>query len=239
MTAFASSPFAAPSTNKFAKLRSVSREIIGIKLEPIVALSSSRIVGMELLSVLASPEKSEQFFQHQSANQSLMLLETQLAALKNTPYSRNLFINLPITVFVETEYFVRILPLLASGQNIEIVDPHSFLLLSVESRACVTQRLQTLSNRGCRIWLDDVNDSLIRSFLHCRLPLSGIKIDKLVFWRQRGTPALAQLVSRCAQVASNVLIEGIESHWDRECALQAGAGFGQGYYWPSLGWSEE
>ncbi|WP_449554197.1 EAL domain-containing protein [Lelliottia amnigena] len=239
MTAFASSPFAAPSTNKFAKLRSVSREIIGIKLEPIVALSSSRIVGMELLSVLASPEKSEQFFQHQSANQSLMLLETQLAALKNTPYSRNLFINLPITVFVETEYFVRILPLLASGQNIEIVDPHSFLLLSVESRACVTQRLQTLSNRGCRIWLDDVNDSLIRSFLHCRLPLNGIKIDKLVFWRQRGTPALAQLVSRCAQVASNVLIEGIESHWDRECALQAGAGFGQGYYWPSVGWSEE
>lgn len=239
MTAFASSPFAAPSTNKFAKLRSVSREIIGIKLEPIVALSSSRIVGMELLSVLASPEKSEQFFQHQSANQSLMLLEMQLAALKNTPYSRNLFINLPITVFVETEYFVRILPLLASGQNIEIVDPHSFLLLSVESRACVTQRLQTLSNRGCRIWLDDVNDSLIRSFLHCRLPLNGIKIDKLVFWRQRGTPALAQLVSRCAQVASNVLIEGIESHWDRECALQAGAGFGQGYYWPSVGWSEE
>lgn len=239
MTAFASSPFAAPSTNKFAKLRSVSREIIGIKLEPIVALSSSRIVGMELLSVLASPEKSEQFFQHQSANQSLMLLETQLAALKNTPYSRNLFINLPITVFVETEYFVRILPLLASGQNIEIVDPHSFLLLSVESRACVTQRLQTLSNRGCRIWLDDVNDSLIRSFLHCRLPLSGIKIDKMVFWRKRGTPALAQLVSHCAQVASNVLIEGIESHWDRECALQAGAGFGQGYYWPSVGWSEE
>ncbi|WP_407435571.1 EAL domain-containing protein [Lelliottia sp.] len=239
MTAFASSPFAAPSTNKFAKLRSVSREIIGIKLEPIVALSSSRIVGMELLSVLASPEKSEQFFQHQSANQSLMLLETQLAALKNTPYSRNLFINLPITVFVEPEYFVRILPLLAYGQNIEIVDPHSFLLLSVESRACVTQRLQTLANRGCRIWLDDVNDSLIRSFLHCRLPLSGIKIDKLVFWHQRGTPALAHLVSRCAQVASNVLIEGIESHWDRECALQAGAGFGQGYYWPSVGWSEE
>ncbi|WP_041689609.1 EAL domain-containing protein [Enterobacter sp. 638] len=220
-------------------MRSVSREIIGIKLEPIVALSSSRIVGMELLSVLASPEKSEQFFQHQSANQSLMLLETQLAALKNTPYSRNLFINLPITVFVETEYFVRILPLLASGQNIEIVDPHSFLLLSAESRACVTQRLQTLADRGCRIWLDDVNGSLIRSFLHCRLPLSGIKIDKLVFWRQRGTPALAQLVSRCAQVASNVLIEGIESHWDRECALQAGAGFGQGYYWPSVGWSEE
>lgn len=82
MTAFSSSSFAAPSTNKFAKLRSISREIIGIKLEPIVALSSSRIVGMELLSVLASPEKSEQFFQHQSVNQSLMLLETQLAALK-------------------------------------------------------------------------------------------------------------------------------------------------------------
>lgn len=239
MTAFSSSSFAAPSTNKFAKLRRVSREIIGIKLEPIVALSSSRIVGMELLSVLASPEKSEEFFQHQSVNQSLMLLETQLAALKNTPYRRNLFINLPITVFVETEYFLRILPLLASGQNIEIVDPHSFFLLSAESRACVTQRLQILADRGCRIWLDDVNDSLIRSFLHCRLPLSGIKIDKLVFWRQRGTPALAQLVSCCAQVASNVLIEGIESHWDRECALQAGAGFGQGYYWPSVGWSEE
>ena len=239
MTAFASSSFAAPPTNKFAKLRSVSREIIGIKLEPIVALTSSRIVGMELLSLLASPEKSEQFFQHQSADQSLMLLEAQLTALKNTSYSHNLFINLPITVFVETEHFGRVLPLLASGQNIEIVDPHAFLRLSAESRACVTQRLQILAERGCRIWLDDVDDGLIRAFLRCRLPLSGIKIDKLVFWRQRGTPALAQLVSRCAQVASNVLIEGIESHWDRECALQAGAGFGQGYYWPSMGWSEQ
>ena len=239
MTALASSSFANPPPEKFAKLRSVSREIIGIKLEPIVALSSSRIVGMEVLSLLASPQQSEQFFQHQSPNQTLTLLETQLAALKNTAYNDNLFINLPITVFVETESFARILPLLGVGHNIEIVEPHSFFLLPAESRACVTQRLQILSERGCRIWLDDVNDSVIRAFLPCRLPLSGIKIDKLVFWRKRATPALAQLVRRCEQVASHVLIEGIESQWDRECALQAGAGFGQGYYWPSVGWSEQ
>ncbi|MFN1130374.1 EAL domain-containing protein [Lelliottia nimipressuralis] len=220
-------------------LRSVSPEIIGIKLEPIVALSSSRVVGREVLSLLASPEQSEAFFQQQSVKQSLRLLELQLAMLKNTLYAKNLFINLPITVLSDPESFARILPLLNAGQNIEIVEPSALFRLPAPMRERVTRHWWTLVERGCHLWLDDVNTASVRPFLGCRLPLCGVKIDKMAFWRKKGSPALAQLVNLCAQVASNVLIEGIESNRDREYALQAGAGFGQGYYWPSVGWSEE
>lgn len=233
-------PFSLYRSNRdIPPLRSVSPEIIGIKLEPIVALSSSRIVGREVLSLLATPHQSEAFFQQQSVKQSLRLLELQLAMLKNTLYAKDLFINLPITVFSEPESFARILPLLNAGQNIEIVEPGSFFLLSAELRERVTRHWWLLADRGCRLCLDDVSTASIRPFLACHLPLSGVKIDKMAFWRKKATPALAQLVNLCAQVASDVLIEGIESNRDRECALQAGAGFGQGYYWPSVGWSEE
>ncbi|WP_230352304.1 EAL domain-containing protein [Lelliottia sp. WAP21] len=219
--------------------RRVARDIVGIKLEPIVALPSSRIVGMEVLSVLAIPDESERFFQQQSPEQSLALLKAQLASLKNHFPDENLFINLPITLLTETEFFRRVLPLLSPGINIEIVDPDNLFSLPAASYQRVVQRLDSLARRRCRIWLDDIDETQIQRFLRSRLTLSGIKIDKIAFWRLRATPALKELVSLCAHVAENVLIEGIESNWDRECALKAGAGFGQGYFWPSVGWPRE
>jgi hypothetical protein len=41
---------------------STSQDIVGIKLEPIVALASLRQVGVEVLSVLADTRHSEDFF---------------------------------------------------------------------------------------------------------------------------------------------------------------------------------
>lgn len=61
----------------------ISHDITGIKLEPIVALSSSRTVGAEVLSVLSPHQQNESFFKDWSAARALMLLEAQIAALKN------------------------------------------------------------------------------------------------------------------------------------------------------------
>ncbi|KAI3491810.1 hypothetical protein L1887_43912 [Cichorium endivia] len=162
------------------RLQYISQDIVGIKLEPIVALSSLRQVGVERL------------------------------------------IRLP-----------------AVPLNIEIVDLASFLALSLVQKQHVVQNLRQLSKQGHAIWLDDVDDVTVQSFLCCRLPLSGIKIDKEAFWRLRDTPALRQLVSLCFQLAGKVLIEGIETERDRTWALQAGADLGQGYYWPSWTWPED
>lgn len=71
------------------RLQYLSQDIVGIKLEPIVALSSLRRVGVEVLSVLSETQHSEAFFRHQSADWSIMLLEAQLTALKNTPHCNN------------------------------------------------------------------------------------------------------------------------------------------------------
>lgn len=221
------------------RLQYLSQDIVGIKLEPIVALASLRQVGVEVLSVLADTRHSEDFFCDRSAGWSLTLLEAQLAALKNTPHGHNLFINLPITVLTEPASFQRLIRLPCVLLNIELVDLAAFLALSVAQKQRVVQNLQQLSRQGHAIWLDDIDDVLVQSFLSCRLPLSGIKIDKEAFWRLRDTPALRQLVSLCFQLAGKVLIEGIETERDRTWALQAGADFGQGYYWPSWTWPED
>ena len=68
------------------RLQYISQDIVGIKLEPIVALASLRQVGVEVLSVLADTRHSEAFFCDLSAGCSLALLEAQLAALNNTPH---------------------------------------------------------------------------------------------------------------------------------------------------------
>ena len=221
------------------RLQYVSQDIVGIKLEPIVALASLRQVGVEVLSVMSASRHAEDFFYDRSALWSITLLEAQLAALKNTPRGHNLFINLPITVLTEPASFQRLIRLPAAPLNIEIVDPVAFLALSVAQKQRVIQNLLLLRKQGHAIWLDDVDDVLVQSFLACRLPLSGIKIDKETFWRLRDTPALRQLVSLCFQLAGKVLIEGIETERDRTWALQAGADLGQGYYWPSWTWPED
>jgi len=208
----------------------ISHDITGIKLEPIVALSSSRTIGAEVLSVLSPHQQSEDFFRDWSAARALMLLEAQIAALKNP---------VPITVLTIPDMFQRLLQLNSPPLNIELVEPASFFSLSDPTRLRVSCALQQLTAQGHRIWLDDIDEASGRAFLSCRLPLSGIKIDKMAFWRLRATPALTQLVTLCSKIAANVLIEGIETERDRTCALHAGARFGQGYYWPSWRWQED
>ena len=52
----------APEQTGFpACVQHISHDITGIKLEPIVALSSSRAVGAEVLSVLSPHQQSESF----------------------------------------------------------------------------------------------------------------------------------------------------------------------------------
>lgn len=141
----------------------ISHDITGIKLEPIVALSSSRTVGAEVLSVLSPHQQSEGFFHDWSAARALMLLEAQIAALK-TLSCDNLFINLPITVLTIPEMFQRLLQLNSPPLNIELVEPASFFSLSDPARLRVSCALQQLTAQGHRIWLDDIDEASGRAF---------------------------------------------------------------------------
>jgi EAL domain-containing protein (putative c-di-GMP-specific phosphodiesterase class I) len=206
-----------------------------MKLEPIVDLSTLHTIGVEVLSLLAPPLQSEAWFQRLSAKQTLDLLQAQCEMLKNRLPWHNLFINLPITLLTEVDLFRLLLPLPGPGANIEIVEPAQLLSLPDATRNRAIDHLHMLSERGCRIWLDDIDEAQIHGFIASHLPLSGIKIDKMAFWRLKSTPALLSLVNLCAKIAQHILIEGIESPEDLALARQAGAGFGQGYLWPSVG----
>lgn len=216
-------------------LQSLPCGIVGMKLEPIVNLATFHTVGVEVLSLLSPALQSEPWFQQLSAEQALALLQVQCETLKNHFPWHNLFINLPITLLTEVDLFHQLLPLPGPGANIEIVEPAQLLSLPCTSRIRAIEHLHLLSGRGCRIWLDDVDEAQIHGFIDAHLPLSGIKIDKMAFWRLKTTPAFSSLVNLCTTLARNVLVEGIESQEDLALARQAGAGFGQGYLWPSVG----
>lgn len=110
-------------------MQHISHDITGIKLEPIVALSSSRAVGAEVLSVLSPHQQSESFFRDWSATRACVAGSTD-RRVKNPFPCDNLFINLPITVLTIPEMFQRLLQLNSPPLNIELVEPASFFSLS-------------------------------------------------------------------------------------------------------------
>jgi hypothetical protein len=98
-----------------AALQGVPRGVVGMKLEPIVDLSTLHTIGVEVLSLLAPPLQSEAWFQRLSAKQTLDLLQAQCEMLKNRLPWHNLFINLPITLLTEVDLFRLLLPLPGPG----------------------------------------------------------------------------------------------------------------------------
>lgn len=119
---------------------------------------------------------------------------------------------MPITVLTIPEMFQRLLQLNSPPLNIELVEPASFFSLSDPVRQRVSCALQQLTARGHRIWLDDIDEASGQAFLSCRLPLCGIKIDKIAFWRLRETPALTQLVTLCSKLLRMCLLKALKQN---------------------------
>lgn len=86
---------------------------------------------------------------------------------------------------------------------------------------------------GMRVVLDDFGKGFASMSALTKLPVDGIKLDKM-FCLNLTQPkyyAIAEsLVSLCEKLDISVLIEGIEDRIAKDSALSLGCSFGQGYY---------
>lgn len=206
-----------------------------LKLEPIVNLSSAQTFGYEVLTQLHPPGNAEHFFGELPPERLLAHFIQQLTAIAHYPQDRWYFLNLPMNALLHWDLFNLAMALYPPNVIIEIQDPETFFTLNLSQRSLLYEKVQHIEANGIPVWLDDVDESLIATFAAANWRLSGIKLDKNAFWALSASPhKLHQVVLMGYNIATAVLIEGIENHQQKEIAYRSGADLGQGYLWPAL-----
>ncbi|WP_238929157.1 EAL domain-containing protein [Citrobacter sp. R56] len=206
-----------------------------LKLEPIVNLSSAQTFGYEVLTQLHPPGNAEHFFGELPPERLLAHFFQQLTAIAHYPQDRWYFLNLPMNALLHWDLFNLAMALYPPNVIIEIQDPETFFTLNLSQRSLLYEKVQHIEANGIPVWLDDVDESLIATFAAANWRLSGLKLDKNAFWALSASPhKLHQVVLMGYNIATAVLIEGIENHQQKEIAYRSGADLGQGYLWPAL-----
>ena len=205
----------------------------GIKLQPIVELKTGSIIGYEVLSYFTEDVDSEYYFQHAPENILISIFNQQVKQVASNPAGYHYFVNLSVRDLLgsELENKIQISP--EQKLVIELQDPENLVGLNDVDKAQLVNNLERLRERHIAVWLDDLDEPLLSTVCELNFCFDGIKIDKYAFWRTQFSPLeLNQLVKRCYQITSNVLIEGIETLQHRDIAARSGASHLQGYLWP-------
>lgn len=205
------------------------------KFEPIVNLSSAQTFGYEVLTQLHNCTNTELFFGKLPPERLLRHFFQQLTAIAHYPQDRWYFLNIPMNALLHWDLFNLEMVYYPPNVIIEIQDPETFFTLDLPQRSKLFEKVQHIEANGIPVWLDDVDASLIATFAAANWRLSGIKLDKHAFWALSASPhKLHQVVLMGYNIATAVLIEGIENHQQKDIALRSGADLGQGYFWPAL-----
>jgi EAL domain-containing protein (putative c-di-GMP-specific phosphodiesterase class I) len=213
--------------------------ITGYRLEPIVSLSTRQRVACEVLTTLSSPVSSELFFSSLPLQEYLRLLKLQcvfIAGLTRQCSDSCLFLNVPVALLCQPAWASQFASCCPPGTCIEIQDPVNILALSGQQRLQFRLGLAELTDAGLPFWLDDMTPALLPVLSLMPDWPDGIKIDKSVLWSTTQSPDisdLSDLIGVCRRYAPAILVEGIEHEGHLKTARQAGADYGQGYYWPA------
>lgn len=206
-----------------------------LKCEPIVDLSTACRYGFEVLTHLPAHINSEEYFTQLSLQRRQNLFFQQVTNVRHFRQDQHYSLNLPMKALADWPFFHAQITSYPPGLIIEIQDPETFLSLSACQRTTVLDAIQRVETCGIPIWLDDVNEDLMAAFIAAKWHLSGIKLDKNIFWAVSKIPGkLHQLIQMGKKIADLVIIEGIETEKHKKIALQAGANLGQGYLWPAI-----
>ncbi|TBL73141.1 EAL domain-containing protein [Obesumbacterium proteus] len=209
------------------------QSLAGIKLQPIVELKTDSIIGYEVLSYFTDDVDSEYYFQHAPENILISIFNQQVKQVASNPTGYHYFINLSVRDLLSTELENKIQVSSAQKLVIELQDPENLVGLNDMEKTQLVRNLEWLREHHIAVWLDDLDEPLLSTVCALNFCFDGIKIDKYAFWRTQFSPLeLNQLVKRCYQITSNVLIEGIETLQHRDIAARSGASHLQGYLWP-------
>jgi EAL domain-containing protein (putative c-di-GMP-specific phosphodiesterase class I)/CheY-like chemotaxis protein len=204
--------------------------------QPIVELSSRRVVGMEALARFTpEPRSPPDVWFAEAAEVGLhadLDIATALAALAQRdrlPPGAYLSVNLSPATIASPRFEQVLDELPGDGVVIEISEA-----APVEDYAVLGEILQQLRARGGRVAVDDAGAGFASPASILRLDPDVIKLD-LVLTRGIDTdPARRALASALAlfasQIQATVVGEGIEGQAEVRALLEAGVNQGQGYY---------
>ncbi|MBI0274648.1 EAL domain-containing protein [Hafnia alvei] len=221
------------------------------RLQPIINAQSGEVFGYEMLTRFLSPSQAESYFRQATSEDVMMLFESQQEWVGQQTHSpHRYFCNLPVEILKDADLCSKLmvdLDVFHSTQEcespdvlfnrcvVELQDPEVIPQLSDRSLHHLNSHLAALREQSVSVWIDDVTQALLPSMEHLEGAVDGIKIDKETFWHLADCPSeLKRFIARCKQICALTLIEGIETALHCEQAIEAGADFLQGYFWPEL-----
>ncbi len=97
------------------------------------------------------------------------------------------------------------------------------------------KNMQTLSNAGFELSLDDYGSGYSNMSYMLNLPFKMIKIDKYIVWaaftNKRAEKALAATIKMIKEIGMMVLAEGVETSEQAEWLIASGCDYLQGFYY--------
>lgn len=206
-----------------------------LKFEPIVHLSTAQLIGYHVLTQRPLGHDSEAFFQQLSPEALYNHVFQQIDALRFFPQNIRYFLNLPVKVLINDDALLLKLCSSSSNITIKLQDPDIFYTLSTRQLSRLYKRIQQLEASGLPLWLDDFDEKMFATFSNKNWRLCGIKFDKKTFWHLVSElQKLRQAIFIGHKIATDVLMEGIETTEQRGIAFYAGATMEKDYLWPAL-----
>jgi EAL domain-containing protein (putative c-di-GMP-specific phosphodiesterase class I) len=225
--------------------RLIAGEGLDVALQPIVDLSSGRVVGAEALARFTDadgePIPTEACFL--DAHLLELGAELELSAIRLALSSHE---RLPAGLYLAVNASPA---LLAGDELIELLTAHEPRPLvveltehqQVEDYVALGRSLDTLRAHGVRVAIDDVGSGF-SSFRHVtRVNPEILKLDRSLVCGIDDDPVrqslAAAIVAFAADVGAVVVSEGIESEGELACLRQLAVGLGQGFFLgrPDLG----
>lgn len=198
------------------------------RLEPLIDLAASHIIGYEVLSQLREGLNSEQWFSRLSGRQQITLLRQQINRV-SAKVKADCFYNLTVAGFIALNHFDIEDIAAYSHVSLEVADASALKCLNDKEKYFFFKNIDRLRFSGVEVWIDDFSADDLVSLPAYQGNIDGIKIDK----GEVNAPYLSSIIKVVKSVMGNfpVLIEGIESENQLIKCIQSGADIAQGYFW--------
>ncbi|MEH0886551.1 EAL domain-containing protein [Enterobacter sp. UNJFSC 003] len=208
--------------------------LTGYKFESIRALRSENVIAWEVLSTAKPHVNLEDYFGSLPSTQRKAHFFAQLRHAMFCEEVDKFYLNATSDLLLETDFLDRLKEDTPCPERlaIEVTDLYTLIQLDASQSRALRKCIATLHQWGIEVWADDVCEDILSDLLTSQIRFCGVKIDKHTFWSGRTEQAkFLHLTRQFKNVASKVLIEGIETAGDFALARASVADYGQGYLW--------
>ena len=216
------------------KAQALARDVVSV-FQPIVELTSGRIVGVEALARFRTQRVDSPHQWFTKAWDIGLGLDLELAAARAAISKLNRFssdcyvaINFSVRAIITPEFTELIRPVL--GRVVVELTEHA----RVDDYPALEATLEPLRRDGLKLSIDDVGAGFSSFELILRLRPDIVKLDWFLTRGVGGDPARASLtrglVAFCRTLNATLIAEGIENGSEQTALVGLGINYGQGYH---------